>query len=295
MGIKSGSVLKNQFNGSSNDQLSPELIERMRKRKCFADKELEEMPQDQQQQSLAQAQIIDQKNLNLQRQQAQQQQQQKFHDVYSILLEQSKYYQNLVETSQSSNSSPQANVFFNNGFNLKSQMDSFNALTAYYTQLSNLSNVNNRENNCAKFFEDYSPRSSKSEFFNDDLKTNESKESAFYQPTANKITSDLVSNFKNEFIDYLSILNNPASIFALLANQLDPFKAVVQTNSDRSANSNESKELNDSIKSDIGSKSPKLDVPKAKDLNSNKKTNVNSSNSNRLTNFSVDALLGAVK
>ena len=115
MGIKNGSVVKSSFSCSSNDQLSQELIERMRKRKCFADKELEEIPPAQQQQSLAQAQIIDQKNFNL-RQQAQQhqQQQQKFQDIYSVLLEQSKYYQNLTENSSTS---PQ--MFFNSGFKHK--------------------------------------------------------------------------------------------------------------------------------------------------------------------------------
>lgn len=290
MGIKNGSVVKSSFSCSSNDQLSQELIERMRKRKCFADKELEEIPPAQQQQSLAQAQIIDQKNFNL-RQQAQQhqQQQQKFQDIYSVLLEQSKYYQNLTETSSTS---PQ--MFFNSGFNpnLMNPIDSFNALTTYYAQISNLSNNNNnRENNYAKFFEDYSPKSSKSEFFNDELKTSESKESAFHQPTANKTPNDLMSTFKNEFVDYLSILNNPVNIFALLANQLDPFKSLIQANADSLPNISE---FNDSIKNN---KSPKLETPKANttsnDLN-NKKASFNSSN-NKLTNFSVDALLGAVK
>ena len=287
MGTKNGSVVKSSFSCSSNDQLSQELIERMRKRKCFADKELEEIPPAQQQQSLAQAQIIDQKISNLRQQAQQQHQQQKCQDIYSALLEQSKYYQNLTETSSTS---PQ--MFFNSGFNptLMNPIDSFNALTTYYAQFSNLSNNNNnRENHYAKFFEDYSPKSSKSEFFNDEIKANESKESAFHQPTANKTTTDLMSTLKNEFVDYLSILNNPVNIFALLANQLDPFKSLIQANTDSLPNISE---FNENTKN---SKSPKLETPKATASNDlNKKASFNSSN-NKLTNFSVDALLGAVK
>jgi hypothetical protein len=286
MGIKNGSVVKSSFNCSSSDQLSQELIERMRKRKCFADKELEEIPPAQQQQSLAQAQIIDQKNFNLRQQAQQHQQQQKFQDIYSVLLEQSKYYQNITETNSTS---PQ--MFFSSGLNpnLMNPIDSFNALTTYYAQISNLSNNNSRENNYAKFFEDYSPKSSKSEFFNDELKTSESKESAFHQPTANKITTDLMSTFKNEFVDYLSILNNPVNIFALLANQLDPFKSLIQANTDSLPNISE---FNESIKNNT---SPKLETPKVNTASNdlNKKASFNSSN--KLTNFSVDALLGAVK
>lgn len=106
------------------------MLDRMRKRKCFADKELEECAssahhQHQVQNSLVQNHFIESKINQLQKQIIEEREDyspnRTFNDIYAYFLEQSK--------------AKQINLNTNNFF------EALNTFSVYYTQLSNLSSL----------------------------------------------------------------------------------------------------------------------------------------------------------
>ena len=237
LGLKKSSILTNYtVNTNTTEQLSQELVERIRKRKCFADKDLEKLtptsPTQQQVSSSISTIVLEQ-----------QQQNQKFHEIYSYILGQTKLYASLTESRNKSETSN-----YSNAFDPASSFNTFNSFAAFYTNLLNTSNGANSPNISHSY--EHTPDS-------DTIL----KKSAFHEP---RLFQDL-----NQATDIAAKITQPVS------SPVDSLKSIKFVNQNRE---NTSFLFNHTT-------SP---IASSEEISKKKITN-------KLTNFSVEALLGVVK
>ena len=226
--------------------MSQELVERIRKRKCFADKDLEQLaPTPQQQQQHQQQPQLQQETLNSIQDQL------KFQEIYSYILSQKKFFSSLTENTTTENSvkkNSSHNTTENSSFGEANSFNTLNSFAAFYTQLLiNANHANPMYNS----------------FINESLAhKNLVKNSAFHEPklfNSNNAESDFNVDNSKEI----------SAKIPLMTSQCDSIKSNVLSNQNNCA------------------------VINATKLSSNEMSQKKIVN--KLTNFSVEALLGVVK